>query len=624
MKKGDLKCLNFKVFFAFFILVFSFGILSAISLSGMNYVVTSNSINISFSVSEEANVSINYGTTTSLGTLAINTSYLTSFYFSFSGLNPSTIYYSNITICNALSECNTTGTYNITTSSADSVYPIFSNYWDNNGSLIDSGTVMINVTVSDTNGTVILNLGGQDFTATNNSGDATRFNVSLFAGSGGIYTYYWKAYGNGINHNYNSSGNRKYTINVSIDTTSPVVNLMSPADNLILNSGSGISFIFNVTDKSPILNCSLIINGNLSKTSTSITKNISQTITYSLPISVYNWQINCTDNSNNIGTSLTRILYINSTWSFVINSTNISTTPNNSDLSENVPYTIIKNISVLPNNLAFFDGINPLFGIIGFYVLTNTEAQNAQIVITRFDDKPDATGNPENINVYKYLEVHPENLENKLTSFTFVFSVYKNWTASRGIEKEKIALFHYNESTSKWIEVPTSFLREETDSYVYTSNISSFSYFYIGESLLNGGTISGTSGSLKTNLFWIIVCILIAVFLFILIMWILFFNKKRQQNKETKEAQIIPELPAEGGPVPLPPPTIDQIQAENESSKQEDESDRESVFENFNPNDSEKSIPEETNSDELQKDISDLKNQINEKEKKHAFFDNGK
>jgi hypothetical protein len=101
----------------------------------------------------------------------------------------------------------------------DTEYPQFSSYWDNNGTLVDIGTGLFNVTVLNTNGTVLLEINGVNTSASNVSGSATTFNASYVFSSGAVYSYKWYSWGNGTLHNYNVSNIQSYTINsTAVDT----------------------------------------------------------------------------------------------------------------------------------------------------------------------------------------------------------------------------------------------------------------------------------------------------------------------------------------------------------------------------------------------------------------------
>jgi hypothetical protein len=89
---------------------------------------------------------------------------------------------------------------------------------------------------------------------------------------------------------------------LTIDTTAPDVDLVSPADNGDWTSSNNVQFKFNVSDVS-IANCSLIVDGTIEETDTSITVGSTQTITHNLDNDGYSWKINCTDYLGRTGVS---------------------------------------------------------------------------------------------------------------------------------------------------------------------------------------------------------------------------------------------------------------------------------------------------------------------------------
>ncbi len=95
----------------------------------------------------------------------------------------------------------------------DTEYPQFSTYYDNNASLTDTGIGKFNVTVENTNGTVILHINNTNVYATNLTSNV--YNASHTFGIGGTYLYNWTAYGNGTDKNLNTSINRYYVVNTS-------------------------------------------------------------------------------------------------------------------------------------------------------------------------------------------------------------------------------------------------------------------------------------------------------------------------------------------------------------------------------------------------------------------------
>ena len=137
---------------------------------------------------------------------------------------------------------------------AENIFPQFNNYWDNNGSLLDGGLGLFNVTVTNTNGTVLLEINGVNVTATNKSGDPAVFNATYTFSSAGVYPYKWHSWGNGSSHNYNKSIERSYTVNGTADTCT--------------YSGSG-NWNINCADNC-VFGTNYAITGNVSMTGTGI------------------------------------------------------------------------------------------------------------------------------------------------------------------------------------------------------------------------------------------------------------------------------------------------------------------------------------------------------------------
>lgn len=127
-------------------------------------------------------------------------------------------------------------------------------------------------------------------------------------------------YANDTAGNQNST-----TVHFIIDTTAPVITLLSPTNSTMSINNNNITFTYNVTDLSNISNCSLIINNNLNQTKTSITKNTTQNFTINnLGGGSHNWKISCRDIVNNVQTSRTRTLSIIKATDFTGDTTNLS------------------------------------------------------------------------------------------------------------------------------------------------------------------------------------------------------------------------------------------------------------------------------------------------------------
>jgi len=150
------------------------------------------------------------------------------FYANESGLTPGTYNYSAL-VCDNLGtfpgNCNSTETRWLTiTSGTDTTYPTFSNYWDNNATLVGSGFAKFNVTLLNTNGSVFLSINNTNYTAMNLTTSVYNVSVNL---TNGTYSYYWGSWGNGTSTNYNISATRSYSVNYS-DVISPSINFTNP------------------------------------------------------------------------------------------------------------------------------------------------------------------------------------------------------------------------------------------------------------------------------------------------------------------------------------------------------------------------------------------------------------
>lgn len=133
----------------------------------------------------------------------------------------------NSAVCDGFSNCASTETRNLNITNpagVDNEYPQFSNLYDNNASLVDSGIGLFNVTIDRTNGTAFLEINEVNYSATNLASNIYNISASLSAGT---YQYYWGAWGNGTSNNYNTSDIGYYTVNVSVNPT-PLINFTSP------------------------------------------------------------------------------------------------------------------------------------------------------------------------------------------------------------------------------------------------------------------------------------------------------------------------------------------------------------------------------------------------------------
>ena len=187
--------------------------------------------------------------------------------------------------------------------SIDTIYPIFSNYYDNNGTLEDSGTGLFNVTLLNTNGTVWLDINNTNITATNLT--TSVYNVSYNFEIGEVYNYIWWAYGNGTSNNINNSGVRSYTVNESAgDTTFPLIEIVYPP-NYFNSTDYDLNVNYTYSDETEVDGCWWTDNGGVINISIPDCNNLSGAWLEGLnTVTIY---INDTSNNVNSSTVIFRI-----------------------------------------------------------------------------------------------------------------------------------------------------------------------------------------------------------------------------------------------------------------------------------------------------------------------------
>ncbi|PIN70271.1 hypothetical protein COV93_02230, partial [Candidatus Woesearchaeota archaeon CG11_big_fil_rev_8_21_14_0_20_43_8] len=182
---------------------------SAPAVSSLSNSSTSSSVTILFNTDDLANITIEYGTTTALGSTRQNATLNTGHTFVIGSLSADTLYYYNITACNVGGYCSESGPYSVRTMvSADTTAPTIS-------STVSSGTL--------TNGWY-----GSDIDVTLNAADT---------GSGINYTQYRL----GTSGSWNTYS--------SVITLTNTTNLYYRTYDFFANSASG-NKTFNI-DKTP-------------------------------------------------------------------------------------------------------------------------------------------------------------------------------------------------------------------------------------------------------------------------------------------------------------------------------------------------------------------------------------
>jgi len=176
-----------------------------------------------------------------------------TFWINATGSATSEINYTFFVYANMVSDSsieNKSGEWDVTIVEApvDTEYPQFSAYWDDNATLEESGTGHFNITVENTNGTVLLEINGTNVTATNLTLNV--YNVSYDFITNDTYTYRWHSWGNGTLENYNVSDDRSYVVNASANQPPTITDISDISEQSVTEAGvSYVEFFVLASDE---------------------------------------------------------------------------------------------------------------------------------------------------------------------------------------------------------------------------------------------------------------------------------------------------------------------------------------------------------------------------------------
>ena len=185
---------------------------------------------------------------------------------------------------------------------------------------------------------------------------------------------------------------------------------------------------------------------------------------------------------------------------------------------------VFPSVTITPGVAAIIKDIDTEIGLKEIKIEVNNEAQNVKISVAKYDGKPTQVSVEKTGKVYQYLEIVAQNLGTNMDKAVVKSRVEKSWVSDNGLDKEKIALFKF--VNNEWTELTTLYKTEDSNYYYYDTELTSFSYFVIAESLLEvpeeeGPTIAEQAKSLLW--LWILIVLVLAVFV-----WIILIRKKRK------------------------------------------------------------------------------------------------
>jgi PGF-pre-PGF domain-containing protein len=325
-------------------------------------------------------------------------------------------------------------------------------------------------------------------------------------------TIRWRVYVNDSANNLNSTSIFNYT--TTGDATSPTITINSPTSGQTFTTNNvtiNISFSDNVALNYCSYNITNSVGGIVIATNT-ITCGTSS-VEYQTISDGSNYVINtfANDTSGNSRT-LVKTFSVDTAAPPGPDSPGggggggVATTP-----------SVIETQSVeeaTPEAITTFSNFDPETGIKEISIDVNDEAQNIRIVVSKYDARPANVSVEKEGGVYKYLQIETGNLDS-LEKATITFQIEKSWLTGNELEKESIALFKFDNSSEKWKELATRFKEEDDTFFYYDTELTSFSYFVIGEKI-------------KSDFPWL--WVLIGVIVLVLVIGIIMLIKRKQPN----------------------------------------------------------------------------------------------
>ncbi len=166
--------------------------------------------------------------------------------------------------------------------------------------------------------------------------------------------------------------------------------------------------------------------------------------------------------------------------------------------------------TITPGTTAIMEDFNEDIGIKQIQIEVNSEAQNVKLTVTGYDGKPEEVSVEKSGEVYQYIQINASNLENKLDKAIVQFRVEKSWVDDNLQNIEELTVFKFNEISGEWEELTTTYSEADDSYYYYNVELTSFSYFALGEKTSGGGLLET-----EKNLVWLWVLLGVVVLVII-------------------------------------------------------------------------------------------------------------
>ncbi|MCK5063612.1 MAG: PGF-pre-PGF domain-containing protein, partial [Candidatus Aenigmarchaeota archaeon] len=120
---------------------------------------------------------------------------------------------------------------------------------------------------------------------------------------------------------------------------------------------------------------------------------------------------------------------------------------------------------------------NEDIGFTEILIEVNNPANNVKITVTKLESKPVSVIHSVSGNVYRYLEVAKQNIENEnINRAEIKFKVEKSWLDNNNLDKNTVALERYDNG---WQKLKTNMVSEDFQFVYYNAETEGFSYFAV-------------------------------------------------------------------------------------------------------------------------------------------------
>lgn len=369
-----------------------------------------------------------------------------------------------------------------------------------------TSSLLTNVTHSNISGTITLNISAIDngnLTAGAREDDVSGINITFWNSSGDTNWSYIAR--NLTGHFWNVSidttniADGFYNVTISVNDTRRNINITNVSDVRVDNTKPTGTMVCNPDDA--YLGGTGITCTCTGADGTSGVKTTSYTASPVVTTAGTSTQTcTITDYSGNSGTASDTVNVWGTTSSGGGSSGGSSTTVTKTTFSE-----------ITPTTPATMSGFASDSGVKEIKVEVSQTTSNVKLTVEKFATTPGAISTPVN-EAYKYLKVDTQNLANKLNKATMTIQVEKTWVSNKGLTKNDISLFKYDETAKKWDELTTTFNKEDTTYYYYTVEVKSFSYFAIApkESAISEPETPETPTGMSAKV-WIVIVIIILI-----------------------------------------------------------------------------------------------------------------